>query len=43
MKKEYEVPGFVIYCFDSEDVIVTSYGDNDVDGSQWDVQTVPEV
>ena len=43
MKKEYEIPEFVIYRFDNEDVITTSYGDNNVDGSIWDATTVPEV
>lgn len=41
MKKEYEIPEFVVYCFDNESVIMTSYGDNEIE-DQWG-ENVPEI
>lgn len=41
MKREYEIPEFVVYYFDNDSVITTSYGDNEVE-DKWD-ETVPEI
>ncbi len=41
MRKEYETPKCEIYLFEYENVITTSYGDNEIGGDQWD--TIPEV
>lgn len=38
MKKEYEMPEYEIYLFEYENVITTSYGDNEIEGDQWDTE-----
>ena len=41
MKREYEIPEFVICHFDNIGVVTTSFGDNEIE-DEWGA-TIPEV